>query len=86
MNHVHARFAPIPTGPLHISGVRMALYNYLFVRKHGGLGSIMTKGLIREVPMPSIARANVPGIISAMATNWWGWGMPTLPLTCFKVS
>jgi glutamyl-tRNA synthetase len=30
------RFAPSPTGPLHMGGVRTALYNYLFARKHGG--------------------------------------------------
>ncbi|MBR5918297.1 MAG: glutamate--tRNA ligase, partial [Prevotella sp.] len=34
--HVRVRFAPSPTGPLHIGGVRTALYNYLFARKHGG--------------------------------------------------
>ncbi|TAE61265.1 MAG: glutamate--tRNA ligase, partial [Bacteroidetes bacterium] len=33
---VTVRFAPSPTGPLHIGGVRTALYNYLFARKHGG--------------------------------------------------
>lgn len=33
---VRLRFAPSPTGPLHIGGVRTALYNYLFARKHGG--------------------------------------------------
>ncbi len=35
-NNVRVRFAPSPTGPLHIGGVRTALYNYLFARKHGG--------------------------------------------------
>jgi glutamyl-tRNA synthetase len=33
---IRVRFAPSPTGPLHIGGVRTALYNYLFARKHDG--------------------------------------------------
>jgi len=33
---VRVRFAPSPTGPLHIGGVRTALFNYLFARRHGG--------------------------------------------------
>lgn len=33
---VRVRFAPSPTGPLHIGGVRTCLYNYLFARQHGG--------------------------------------------------
>ena len=33
---VRVRFAPSPTGPLHMGGVRTALYNYLFARNHGG--------------------------------------------------
>lgn len=33
---IRVRFAPSPTGPLHMGGVRTALYNYLFARKHGG--------------------------------------------------
>ncbi len=36
MREVRVRFAPSPTGPLHIGGVRTALYNYLFARRHGG--------------------------------------------------
>jgi glutamyl-tRNA synthetase len=36
MSDIRVRFAPSPTGPLHIGGVRTALYNYLFARKHGG--------------------------------------------------
>ena len=33
---VRVRFAPSPTGPLHIGGVRTALFNYLYARRHGG--------------------------------------------------
>ncbi|MDO9274115.1 MAG: glutamate--tRNA ligase [Lutibacter sp.] len=36
MTHVRVRFAPSPTGPLHIGGVRTALFNYLFAKKHKG--------------------------------------------------
>lgn len=36
MSEVRVRFAPSPTGPLHIGGVRTALYNYLFAKNHGG--------------------------------------------------
>jgi glutamyl-tRNA synthetase len=35
-NSVRVRFAPSPTGPLHLGGVRTALYNYLFARKNNG--------------------------------------------------
>ena len=36
MSNVRVRFAPSPTGGLHLGGVRTALYNYLFAKKHGG--------------------------------------------------
>ena len=36
MKQVRVRFAPSPTGPLHIGGVRTALYNYLFAKKNSG--------------------------------------------------
>lgn len=34
--HVRVRFAPSPTGYLHVGGARTALYNYLFAKKNGG--------------------------------------------------
>jgi glutamyl-tRNA synthetase len=36
MDKVRVRFAPSPTGALHIGGIRTALFNYLFAKKHGG--------------------------------------------------
>ena len=33
---IRVRFAPSPTGPLHLGGVRTALYNYLFAKKNNG--------------------------------------------------
>ena len=35
-NRVRVRFAPSPTGGLHMGGVRTALFSYLFAKKHGG--------------------------------------------------
>ena len=35
-NSIRVRFAPSPTGPLHVGGVRTALFNYLFAKKHKG--------------------------------------------------
>jgi glutamyl-tRNA synthetase len=35
-SNIRVRFAPSPTGPLHIGGVRTALYNYLFAKKNKG--------------------------------------------------
>ena len=35
--NVRVRFAPSPTGPLHIGGLRTALYNYLFAKKNSGV-------------------------------------------------
>ena len=36
MSKVRVRFAPSPTGPLHLGGVRTALYDYLFAKNKGG--------------------------------------------------
>ena len=36
MTKVRVRFAPSPTGPLHMGGIRTALFNYLFARRHNG--------------------------------------------------
>ena len=71
---VRVRFAPSPTGPLHIGGVRTALYNYLFARRHGGkmilriedtdsqhsngAASISTRASGKAAPTPPTARAN----------------------------
>ena len=36
-SNIRVRFAPSPTGPLHIGGLRTALYNYLFAKKNNGV-------------------------------------------------
>jgi glutamyl-tRNA synthetase len=45
---VRTRFAPSPTGPLHIGGVRTALFNYLFARHHGGAFLLRIEDTDRE--------------------------------------
>jgi len=36
-SNIRVRFAPSPTGPLHIGGLRTALYNYLFAKRNNGV-------------------------------------------------
>ena len=45
---VRVRFAPSPTGALHIGGVRTALYNYLFAKQHGG-------DMTRQILFPKVS-------------------------------
>ncbi len=45
---VRTRFAPSPTGPLHIGGARTALFNYLFARHHGGAFLLRVEDTDRE--------------------------------------
>ena len=71
---VRVRFAPSPTGPLHIGGVRTALFNYLFAKKHGG-------DFILRIEDTDQGRY-VPGaeqyIVQAM--NWLGVAFDESPL------
>ena len=66
---VRVRFAPSPTGPLHIGGVRTALYNYLFARQNGGT-------MILRIEDTDSTRL-VPGAEDYIneALNWLGIGI-----------
>lgn len=52
MNDVRVRFAPSPTGNLHLGGARTALYNYLFARQHGGTYLLRIEDTDRERSTP----------------------------------
>ena len=64
MTQVRTRFAPSPTGYLHIGGARTALFNYLFARHHGGKFLLRIEDTDRERSTPEAIRA----IVDAM--NW----------------
>jgi glutamyl-tRNA synthetase len=66
MTQVRTRFAPSPTGYLHIGGARTALFNYLFARHHGGKFLLRIEDTDRERSTPEAIRA----IVDAM--NWLG--------------
>lgn len=66
MSQVCVRFAPSPTGYLHVGGARTALFNYLFARRHGG------KFLLRieDTDLERSTQASVDQILEAM--KWLG--------------
>jgi glutamyl-tRNA synthetase len=66
MSQVRTRFAPSPTGYLHIGGARTALFNYLFARHHGGKFILRIEDTDRERSTPEAITA----ILDAM--NWLG--------------
>lgn len=59
---VRVRFAPSPTGYLHIGGARTALFNYLFARHHGGTLVLRVEDTDRERSTPEAIRAIVEGL------------------------
>ncbi|HEY0183580.1 MAG TPA: glutamate--tRNA ligase [Rhodopila sp.] len=63
---VRTRFAPSPTGPLHIGGVRTALFNYLYSRHHGGEFLLRIEDTDRE----RSTEAATQGIIESL--DWLG--------------
>ena len=63
---VRTRFAPSPTGPLHIGGVRTALFNYLFSRHHGGEFLLRIEDTDRE----RSTEAATQGILDSL--DWLG--------------
>ena len=63
---VRVRFAPSPTGYLHVGGARTALYNWLFARRHGGVFVLR----IEDTDMQRSSEAMVQGIIEGI--HWLG--------------
>jgi glutamyl-tRNA synthetase len=57
MSAVRTRFAPSPTGYLHIGGARTALFNYLFARHHGGTFVLRVEDTDRERSTPESIQA-----------------------------
>ena len=57
MRQVRTRFAPSPTGYLHIGGARTALFNFLFARHHGGKFLLRIEDTDRERSTPEAIRA-----------------------------
>ncbi|HET8699888.1 MAG TPA: glutamate--tRNA ligase family protein, partial [Gammaproteobacteria bacterium] len=62
MTEVRTRFAPSPTGFLHIGGVRTALYSWLFARHHGGKFLLRIEDTDRERSTPAAIDAILNGL------------------------
>ncbi len=62
MSEVRVRFAPSPTGSLHIGGLRTALFNWLFARRHGGTFILRIEDTDRDRSMDDAIEAIVAGL------------------------
>jgi glutamyl/glutaminyl-tRNA synthetase len=73
-NHIRVRFAPSPTGHLHVGGARTALYNYLYARKTGGKFILR----IEDTDAKRSTAESYKGIIESM--EWLGLNWDEGPL------
>ncbi|HCM68037.1 MAG: glutamate--tRNA ligase [Candidatus Kerfeldbacteria bacterium RIFCSPLOWO2_01_FULL_48_11] len=82
MKNVRVRFAPSPTGFLHIGGLRTALFNYLFAKKHGGTFILR----IEDTDAARYVPESLANIIEAL--QWYGliWDEGPDPLDPFEKS
>ncbi len=71
---VRTRFAPSPTGHVHIGNMRAAIYNWLFARRHGGRFLLRVEDTDRERSTPEACRS----VLDAM--DWLGLGCDEPPL------
>ena len=69
MSGIRTRFAPSPTGPLHIGGARTALFNYLFTKKHRGTFILRIEDTDRERSRPEFEKDIVEGL-SWLGIKW----------------
>ncbi|MEG1500789.1 MAG: glutamate--tRNA ligase [Clostridiales bacterium] len=69
MNKIRVRFAPSPTGPLHIGGARSALFNYLFAKKNGGDFIVRVEDTDRERSTP-ISEENIKDSLHWLGIDW----------------
>ncbi|GAB4377555.1 MAG: glutamate--tRNA ligase [Calditrichia bacterium] len=71
MADIVTRFAPSPTGYLHVGGARTALFNYLFSRRNGGYFRLRIEDTDRERSRPEMTAAILEGL-SWLGLNWDG--------------
>ena len=69
MNSVRVRFAPSPTGPLHIGGARSALFNWLFARRYGGTFIVRIEDTDLERSSPK-AEENILEALRWLGLDW----------------
>src|SRR3972149_11531106 len=63
MTNIRVRFAPSPTGFMHVGGLRTALFNWLFARKHGGVFILRLEDTDQKRYTPGGVRAIMDGLL-----------------------
>ena len=83
MSEVRVRFAPSPTGKLHIGGARTAIYNWAFARAMGGTFVLR----IEDTDPERSTKENIDLIIRAMqSVSYTHLAVPALMASCLRAS
>ena len=70
---VRVRFAPSPTGYLHIGGDRTALFNYLFARQHKGVFVLRVEDTDRQRSTPEAVQAEIDQFVASEGLGREAW-------------
>jgi len=78
LKNVRVRYAPSPTGAMHLGGLRTALYNYLFAKRHGGTFILRIEDTDKTREVSLLARSSAQRFLSSSAQRFLLLSLPRI--------